>query len=98
MRRLRDIAADCGGRLEGDDREFSAVVTDTRRIAAGELFVALRGPNFDGNEYLAEAARRGAAGAIAERAGPPGFPVILVDDALAALPRAAQAWRRSFLW
>ncbi len=96
MRRLRDIAADCGGRLEGDDREFSAVVTDTRRIAAGELFVALRGPNFDGNEYLAEAARRGAAGAIAERAGPPGFPVILVDDALAALQRAAQAWRARF--
>jgi len=93
MRRLHDIAVDCGGRLVGADREFVAVNTDTRKLATGELFVALRGPNFDGNAYLAEAAARGAAGAIAEREGPPGFPVILVADALSALQRAAQSWR-----
>jgi UDP-N-acetylmuramoyl-tripeptide--D-alanyl-D-alanine ligase len=96
MRRLSEIAADCGGLLRGEDRGFTAVVTDTRKLTAGELFVALRGPNFDGNEYLAEAARRGAAGAIAERAGPDGFPVILVDDGLAALQRAARLWRARF--
>lgn len=96
MRQLLDIAADCGGTLVGADRPFSAVTTDTRKLAAGELFVALRGPNFDGNAYLGEAAARGAAGAIAERAGPEGFPVIVVDDALVALQRAAQAWRARF--
>ena len=93
MRRLHDIAVDCGGRLVGADREFVAVNTDTRKLATGELFVALRGPNFDGNVYLGEAAARGAAGAIAEREGPSGFPVILVADALSALQRAAQSWR-----
>lgn len=96
MRRLADIAADCGGRLEGADREFVAVSTDTRKLAAGELFVALRGPSFDGNAFLEQAAARGAAGAIAERGGPADFPVIVVPDALVALQRAAQRWRRNF--
>ena len=96
MRQLIDIAADCGGRLEGEDRAFAAVSTDTRKLAAGELFVALRGPSFDGNTFLGEAAARGAAGAIAERTGPEGFPVIVVPDALVALQRAAERWRARF--
>lgn len=96
MRQLADLAKDCGGRLHGADRSFAAVNTDTRSLAAGELFIALRGPRFDGNAYLAEAAARGAVGAIAEREGPAGFPVVLVPDALVALQRAAQAWRARF--
>lgn len=96
MRRLADLAADCDGCLQGTDAEFATVSTDTRKLAAGELFVALRGPSFDGNEFLAEAANRGAAGALAERLGPPGFPVVLVDDALRALQLAAQRWRTRF--
>lgn len=96
MRRLLDIARDCGGTLIGEDREFGAVCTDTRKLGAGELFVALRGPNFDGNTYLDEAARRGAAGAIAECDGPAGFSVIRVADGLIALQHAAQVWRARF--
>jgi len=96
MRQLADITQDCGGRLIGADRAFSSVNTDTRTLAAGQLFVALRGPRFDGNTYLAEAAARGAVGAIAEREGPADFPVVLVDDALVALQRAAQRWRTRF--
>jgi UDP-N-acetylmuramoyl-tripeptide--D-alanyl-D-alanine ligase len=96
MRQLVDFAKDCGGRLVGTDRSFSSVNTDTRSLATGELFVALRGPRFDGNTYLAEAAAKGAAGAIAEREGPADFPVVLVDDTLVALQRAAQRWRQRF--
>lgn len=96
MRQLADLAKDCSGRLYGADRSFAAVNTDTRSLAAGELFIALRGPRFDGNAYLAEAAARGAVGAIAERKGPAGFPVVLVPDALVALQRAAQVWRARF--
>ena len=96
MRKLSEFAADCEGRLHGEDAEFAALSTDTRQLARGDLFVALRGPNFDGNEFLAAAAARGAAGALAERAGPAGLPVIQVDDALQALQRAAQRWRARF--
>jgi len=93
MRSLSEFASDCGGELRGEDRPFSAVSTDTRRIAAGQLFIALRGPSFDGNEFLEVAAKAGAAGALAERAGPVGFPVVQVQDSLAALQRAARQWR-----
>ncbi|MEY2625991.1 MAG: UDP-N-acetylmuramoyl-tripeptide--D-alanyl-D-alanine ligase [Gammaproteobacteria bacterium] len=96
MRQLADLAKDCGGRLIGADRAFSSVNTDTRTVTSGQLFVALRGPRFDGNAYLAEAAAKGAVGAIAEREGPTDFPIVLVDDALVALQRAAQRWRSRF--
>ena len=65
MRKLSEFAADCEGRLHGEDAEFAALSTDTRQLARGDLFVALRGPNFDGNAFLAAAAARGAAGALA---------------------------------
>lgn len=96
MRRLSDLAHDCNGRLQGADVGFTGVSTDTRKLRRGELFIALRGPNFDGGEFLAEAAARGAVGAIAERVGPSGLPLILVADALHALQLAAQRWRARF--
>ena len=63
MRRLSQIAADCGGQLIGEDSPWSSASIDTRRIAAGELFIALRGPNFDGADFLGAAAAAGAAAA-----------------------------------
>ncbi len=107
MRRtLGEFALACGGRLEGADRSYSGVSTDTRAIQAGELFVALRGPRFDGHEFLAAAAAAGAAGAMVEEHGPgagadrqgPGAALarIVVPDTQAALSRAASAWRTQF--
>lgn len=96
IRRLSQWAADCGGRLVGEDRAFVGVSTDTRKITQDQLFVALRGPSFDGNAFLAQAAAAGAAGALAECEGPAGFPVVLVPDALQGLQRAAQTWRQRF--
>lgn len=95
-RTLGQFAADCGGRLVGEDRAWHAVSTDTRRIGAGELFVALRGPNFDGGDFLPQAAAAGAAGAVATRGGPAGLSVILVDDPLRALQQAARAHRARY--
>ncbi len=46
---------------------FSAVSTDSRAIAAGELFVALKGERFDGHEFVRAALERGAAGAMVEQ-------------------------------
>ena len=96
MRRLSQLAADCGGQLIGEDSPWSSASIDTRRIVAGELFIALRGPNFDGADFLGAAAAAGAAGTVAERAGPAGLPVILVPDALVALQRAAAACRARY--
>jgi UDP-N-acetylmuramoyl-tripeptide--D-alanyl-D-alanine ligase len=96
MRTLSGAAAAVGGRLVGEDRPFGAVSTDSRTLAPGALFVALRGPNFDGREYAGAAAARGAVGALVERAVPEPMPQIVVPDSLRALQKLSEAWRVGF--
>jgi UDP-N-acetylmuramoyl-tripeptide--D-alanyl-D-alanine ligase len=81
----------------------SGISTDTRTLAAGDLFIALAGENFDGHDYLAKAAERGAAGlliradAAKKLAMAPGeLPVIAVPDTLRALGDIARDWRQRF--
>ena len=50
---LAEMALALNGRLLGGDVAFSSLCTDSRRLQPGQLFVALRGPNFDGHAYLA---------------------------------------------
>jgi UDP-N-acetylmuramoyl-tripeptide--D-alanyl-D-alanine ligase len=95
-RTLRDAATAIGGRLVGEDRPYGAVATDSRTLNPGALFVALRGPNFDGGEFVAAAATRGAIGAIVDREVPHALPQIVVTDALRALQQLGQAWRAEF--
>jgi UDP-N-acetylmuramoyl-tripeptide--D-alanyl-D-alanine ligase len=96
-RTLRTFAALCGGRFSGEDAVFTGVNTDTRSLRAGEIYLALRGPRFDGNEFLDQAAAAGAVAAVVDRAvtAPP-LPVIEVTDGQAALTRAAAGWREGF--
>ena len=96
MRTLAKFAEACGGRLQGADRGYTGVSTDTRTLAAGELFVALRGPRFNGNEFVAAAHAAEAAGAVVD--APQATPIaqVLVAESQAALTRAAQNWRSRF--
>jgi UDP-N-acetylmuramoyl-tripeptide--D-alanyl-D-alanine ligase len=97
MRRtLGEFARLAGGRLTGADRAYTSVVSDTRALQAGELFIALRGPKFDGNEFVAAAAAGGAAGAVVEREQQIALAQIVVPDTQAALERAARGWRAQF--
>ena len=91
--RLAGVAATAGGRLEGTDAAFAGVSTDSRTIEAGMLFVALAGERFDGNEFVAAAAARGAAGAVVSRSVPGALPQVVVSDTQAALTGLAAAWR-----
>jgi UDP-N-acetylmuramoyl-tripeptide--D-alanyl-D-alanine ligase len=75
------------------------ITTDTRSIARGELFVALRGERFDGHDYLEAAGAAGAAGVVVTRALPLGaldIPVYQVTDTLVALGALARFWRRAW--
>ncbi len=97
MRRtLAAVAAACGGFLQGEDREFGAVSSDTRTLEAGDLFVALKGPRFDGHDFLDVCARTAAAGAIVSRPLAIRLPQVVVKDTLAALGALAHAWRSQF--
>jgi UDP-N-acetylmuramoyl-tripeptide--D-alanyl-D-alanine ligase len=93
--RLAEAAAWVGGVLTGDDGEFAGVSTDTRSLEAGELFVALEGPNFDGHEFIGSAVERGAAGAVVAREIGAPLAGIRVADTLSALGALAGAWRQT---
>jgi UDP-N-acetylmuramoyl-tripeptide--D-alanyl-D-alanine ligase len=77
---------------------FTGVSTDTRKIAPGSLFVALKGESFDAHDFLAGAFEAGAAAAVVSRI-PPGAPAdrryYLVDDTLHALGRLGRHRRRA---
>ena len=65
-RTLAEFARACGGELVGADRAYTGVSTDTRTLKPGELFVALRGPRFNANDFVAAAETAGAAGAVVD--------------------------------
>jgi UDP-N-acetylmuramoyl-tripeptide--D-alanyl-D-alanine ligase len=95
-RTLREAARVIGGELIGEDRPYGCVCTDSRTLKPGALFVALRGPNFDGAAFVQAAAAQGAIGALVERATPGGLPQVLVPDTLRALQELARSWRADF--
>ena len=64
MMLLSQAAQVLGARMLGGDVRFTSVSTDSRTIEAGDLFVALRGENFDGAAFVAGAARDGAVAAL----------------------------------
>lgn len=96
--RARDLCAAVGGRLvRGDGAALlGRVSTDTRSLAAGQLFVALRGERFDAHEFAAQALALGASGVVVERGRAPDAPntpgfIVEVDDTLRALGDLAAA-------
>ena len=93
---LRQVAEALGGRLLGDDGAFDGVGSDTRSLHPGQLFVALRGPNHDGHDYVAAAAARGAVAALVAREVKTELPQVVVADTLAALGQLAALWRGRF--
>ncbi|HTW37233.1 MAG TPA: UDP-N-acetylmuramoyl-tripeptide--D-alanyl-D-alanine ligase [Steroidobacteraceae bacterium] len=96
QRTLGEFAHACGGRLEGADRPYSGVSTDSRTLRAAELFVALKGPHFDGHEFLTVAEKAGAAGAVVEGFREIPLAQIVVPNTGAALAHGARRWRAQF--
>ena len=64
---------------------MSAVSTDTRTIEAGAVYLALKGPNFNGHDFIANAEKAGASAVIASEDVSTSLPVILVEDTKDAL-------------
>jgi UDP-N-acetylmuramoyl-tripeptide--D-alanyl-D-alanine ligase len=78
------IAATKGQALGARDWQATGVSIDTRTLAKGDLFVALKGETQDGHAHIADAFAKGAAAALVSHAMEHG-PGILVPDTLAAL-------------
>src|SRR5580692_4015525 len=90
--RFTDVAQALGFSVESDAR-ITGWSIDSRTVAPGDLFFALRGPNHDGNAYVDEVLRKGAVGAVANtpllNRDREGAPVLLVPDTLGALQDTA---------
>lgn len=90
-----------------DDREWARAAlswlrgvrlsTDSRSISTGDVFLALKGENFDGHGYLTQVAQAGAVAAIVEQQQPSiKLPQLVLGDTRIALQQLAQAWRERF--
>lgn len=81
---------------------FGGVTTDTRKVEEGMLFVALKGEKFDGHDFIAEAAKKGAIGAIVNkdydvsRLEDVEIDILAVNDTLKAYQDLAKLWRSKF--
>ena len=80
------------GTLFGDDRSFDGVSTDSRTVAAGELFVALSGPNYDGSKFVGKARENGAVAAVVDSVIDADIAHITVDNTRIALGQLGSAW------
>jgi UDP-N-acetylmuramoyl-tripeptide--D-alanyl-D-alanine ligase len=80
------------------DLQIMGISTDTRCLRPGELFVALKGENFDGHSFIADAVDRGAAAVIVEMGEKVAIdlqtPIVRVPSTVQALGALARAWRQ----
>ncbi len=94
---LSQLADTLHGRVPGDDARFDGVSIDSRAIAAGDLFVALVGPRFDGHDYLDDVAAKGAVAALVQREVPGStLPQLVVADTRLALGQLGALNRAAF--
>lgn len=78
---------------------FTGITTDTRSLKPGNVFLALRGENFDGHDFAGVAVERGAIAVITDRRAPTqlnGVPQLQVEDTLLAYQQIARWWRDQF--
>lgn len=98
--KLSIIAKAIGGTLFGPDRELPPVVIDSRKVHPGVLFIAIKGEQHDGHDYLASAIQAGAVAVMAARAPSSteeqSVSFLQVSDTIQALGALAACWRKQF--
>lgn len=99
---MSEVATILGASSAIPDRVAAGYSIDSRTLAPGELFFAIRGPRFDGHDFVAQALERGAVGAVVtpafcEKAGARLAPALIpVLDPTQALQDLARAVRRKW--
>ncbi|MDD4915568.1 MAG: UDP-N-acetylmuramoyl-tripeptide--D-alanyl-D-alanine ligase [Methylococcales bacterium] len=90
---LVEIAQAVRGRLVGQDACIDGLSIDTRTLSAGQIYVALKGRNFDGHSFISTALLAGAAAVMVEHECETPLPQIIVRDSRRALAELAGFWR-----
>ena len=94
---LQQLAQELSSARMTADAEVIGLSTDSRQLKAGDVFVALRGENFDAHDFLPQVAQTGAVAVIAEQL-PVDFqlPALVVPDTKMALAEVGRFWRKQF--
>jgi len=101
-RSLKFVASACAGEQLGGSPDvlITRVCSDSRQAQPGDLFFALTGERFDGHDFVAEVAKKGAAAVVVQTsrlpAEPVGCPVISVNNPRQALSSLAARYRTDF--
>ena len=93
---LSQLSKIVDGSCSGADVAFDSVSIDSRTITEGALFVALKGPNFDGHDYIDRAREQGAAAALVSETLTDILPSVKVEDTRLALGTFAANWISGF--
>ncbi|HCD04576.1 MULTISPECIES: UDP-N-acetylmuramoyl-tripeptide--D-alanyl-D-alanine ligase [unclassified Methylophaga] len=91
--RLTEIADLLNAELHGNDAIMTGSKIDSRKIEAGDLFIALPGENTDGHDYIDQAYKAGACGALVNRYIPSELPQIVVKNVISAYGQIARLCR-----
>ena len=90
---LSKAATAIGTHFQGEDVTFYGCSTDSRKLEQGNLFIALKGENFDGHDYVSAAEEKGACSLMFEHDVPHSLPSMKVADTRKAMGLLARAWR-----
>jgi UDP-N-acetylmuramoyl-tripeptide--D-alanyl-D-alanine ligase len=93
---LADITKITSANTDSPTTHFEGVSTDTRTVKPGNLFIPIRGEQFDGHDFIDEAYKKGAAAAVVDHPADSPIPQIQVADTLLAFGKISQAWRDQF--
>lgn len=86
---LSTIASAVDGQLVGKDLSIDNIGIDTRALTKGDLFLAIKGPNFDGHKFIEQAEKTGCAALIVNHQVETSLPQIIVNDTHKALGQVA---------
>lgn len=86
---LSTIASAVDGQLVGKDLSIDNISIDTRALTKGDLFLAIKGPNFDGHKFIEQAEKTGCAALIVNHQVETSLPQIIVNDTHKALGQVA---------
>ena len=93
---LSEVAKAVNGQLLGADIEVKSIGTDSRNIVQNQLFIAIKGENFDGNTFASAAIIQGAAAVLVSEPNASARPAVMVADTRLALGALAKYWRNQF--
>ncbi len=93
---LVEIAQQLDSARSTQDTEFQGFSTDTRTLSANNLYIAIKGENFDGHHFIAEALAKKASALVVNHPVDSPLPQLIVPDTIAALGKISSLWRNRF--